>query len=140
MDSPSPAQQLRVLTPELAQRISVVNAATRKLRDLGCSVVYQEFRVGEPRVPKLRLDRGDERLREQLRHVLISPVGTGARVITGRFHGVDVSYLEEVQTTIERCKGLGGERACCKRAGEYNGYGSGEPLDFSCPEHCPCHD
>lgn len=28
---------------------------------------------------------------------------------------------------------------CCRRAGEYNGYGSG-PLKFVCPSSCPCHD
>lgn len=40
-----------------------------------------------------------------------------------------------------RCLGLSstGTRACCDRAGEYNGFASG-PLVFVCPEHCACHD
>jgi len=32
------------------------------------------------------------------------------------------------------------ENPCCRRAGEYNGFGSDGPLAFNCPKDCPCHD
>lgn len=40
------------------------------------------------------------------------------------------------------CKGHGdgtGAYYCCTKAGECNGFTSGE-LRFTCPWHCPCHD
>ena len=43
----------------------------------------------------------------------------------------------------DECPGhkRGGTRSrCCKRAGEYNGYGSDGPLVFICPRCCSCHD
>lgn len=33
----------------------------------------------------------------------------------------------------------GHRKPCCDRAGEYNGFGSGEII-FHCPEICTCHD
>jgi hypothetical protein len=48
-------------------------------------------------------------------------------------------------TVVHRCAGFGlrplppGAAACCARAGEYNGYGSG-PAIFTCPNGCSCHD
>jgi hypothetical protein len=48
----------------------------------------------------------------------------------------------EVATEIERCQGHDpkGSYRCCDRAGEYNGFGSDGPLEFTCPKHCSCHD
>lgn len=39
-----------------------------------------------------------------------------------------------------KCPGHGGTaEPCCKKAGEYNGFGSGG-LTFTCPKSCSCHD
>jgi len=46
---------------------------------------------------------------------------------------------EFVSEQTNCCEGKPGKEACCARAGEYNGFGSG-PLSFVCPKHCPCHD
>jgi hypothetical protein len=49
----------------------------------------------------------------------------------------------EIADRMLECPGheRGGQgKACCERAGEYNGFGSDGPLLFSCPKGCGCHD
>jgi len=61
---------------------------------------------------------------------------------------IDVPAQKEAPAPGERCigyrsnfdpaKNAPGPR-CCERAGEYNGFGTGERA-FACPKSCGCHD
>jgi hypothetical protein len=84
---------LKVLTPDLAERLTAVNAAWRLLVPAGYRPINQDLRLGSNKRPLLFLPHGDEALRNRLREIaVLIDTEDGTRAVVGRLLDVDVRF------------------------------------------------
>lgn len=82
---------LSILNSRLSERLDLVNGIKRELAAGGYRIVAQDLRLASSKRPLLRLERGDEALREKLSQIAFNQDEHG-RYIVGRFRGVDVRW------------------------------------------------
>lgn len=83
---------LRVLTPDLSDRLTAVTEAWRALKQAGYQPTNQDLRLGTNKRPLLMLARGDARLQTKLSGVAIRINEDGLRSFVGRLVTVDVQW------------------------------------------------
>lgn len=87
---PLAERPLRILNPQLSQKLHAINEARDALRALGLRVERQDVRIGTDRLPRLTV-APSKRTRLLLAETQVEEIG-GKRLLVGRFMGVEIAW------------------------------------------------
>jgi hypothetical protein len=93
IELPISQQPMRVLTPDLSERLAAISDARVKLAELGARVTRQNVLQGTKKRPQLTIEGANLQLRMRICGLLVKPLKTQNHV-SGRFGAVDLCWVE----------------------------------------------